>query len=199
MKPVRVVVADDHAVVRAGIVHIFGTDEGFTVVGEAATADEALDLVVRHQPDVVVLDVSMPGGAGISIIPDIRLKAPETRILMLSMYDNPEYVAESERAGADGYVLKDLAATALRTAVSAVLKGERSFPARGALPDHLTARERQVISRVARGLTTKEIAADLEISPRTVETYRENISRKVGIGTVAGLTRYVIENRITSD
>ncbi|MGK2961172.1 MAG: response regulator [Gemmatimonadaceae bacterium] len=199
MKPVKVVVADDHAVVRAGIVHIFGTGEGYAVVGEASTADDALALVIKHRPDVVVLDVSMPGRSGISLIPEIRRYTPATKILMLSMYDNPEYVAESERAGADGYVLKDLAATALRTAAAAVLRGERAFPAPGSAPDNLTPRERQVISRIARGLTTKEIAAELEIGPRTVDTYRENIARKVGISTVAGLTRYVIEHRITAE
>ncbi len=198
-KPVNVVVADDHAVVRAGIVHIFGTGEGYVVVGEASTADDALALVIRHRPDVVVLDVSMPGRSGLSIIPEIRRHSPATKILMLSMYDNPEYIAGSEQAGADGYVLKDLAATALLTAAGAVLRGERAFPAPGSAPDNLTLRERQVISRIARGLTTKEIAAELEISPRTVDTYRENIARKVGISTVAGLTRYVIEHRITAD
>lgn len=198
-KTVRVVVADDHAVVRAGIVHIFGTGEGYLVIGEASTADDALALVIRHRPDVVVLDVSMPGRSGLSLIPDIRRYSPRTKILMLSMYDNPEYIAESDRAGADGYVLKDLAATALRTAVRAVLAGERAFPAPGSVADNLTPRERQVISRIARGLTTKEIAAELGISPRTVDTYRENIGRKVGIFTVAGLTRYVIEHRIAAD
>jgi len=197
--PVKVVIADDHAVVRAGIVHIFGTDDGYAVVGEASTAEEALSLVIRHRPDVVVLDVSMPGKSGLSVIPEIRRYSPATRILMLSMYDNPEYVAESERAGADGYVLKDLAATALRTAVSAVLAGERAFPAPGSSADNLTLRERQVIFRIARGSTTKEIAGELGISPRTVDTYRENIARKVGISTVAGLTRYVIEHRITAE
>lgn len=198
-KPVNVVVADDHAVVRAGIVHIFGTGEGYVVVGEASTADDALSLVIRHRPDVVVLDVSMPGRSGLSIIPEIRRYSPATKILMLSMYDNPEYIAGSEQAGADGYVLKDLAATALLKAARAVLSGERAFAPPGSAPDNLTLRERQVISRIARGLTTKEIAAELEIGPRTVDTYRENIARKVGISTVAGLTRYVIEHRITAD
>lgn len=198
-RPVTVVVADDHAVVRAGVVHIFGNDEGFEVVGEASSAAGALSLVIALRPDVLVLDVSMPGGQGMSVIREMRRVAPSTKVLVLSMYDNPEYIVESERAGADGYVLKDMAATDLRIAVVAVLKGDRAFPSPSAASLSLTSRERQVLARVARGYTNKEIATQLEISPRTVETYRENITRKTGIATVAGLTRYVIEHRISGE
>lgn len=198
-RPTTVVVADDHAVVRAGVVHIFADDGSFEVVGEAGTAAEALSLVMQRRPDVVVLDVSMPGGQGISVVPEIRRLAPGTKILVLSMYDNPEYIAESERSGAHGYVLKDMAATELRTAVESVLRGELAFPSGRPDSSSLTSRERQVLTRVARGLTNKEIGSELEISPRTVETYRENIVRKTGITTVAGLTRYVIEHRIAGD
>lgn len=199
---VTVVVADDHAVVRAGIVHIFGAADGFDVVGEADTAAAALAMVAALQPAVVVLDISMPDAPGTSVIPDIRRASPRTKVLVLSMYDDPEYIAESVRAGADGYVRKDTAATDLRNAVAAVLRGERSFPPfreREHKAVNLTARERQVLARVAAGRMTKEIAAELAISPRTVETYRENIARKIGIATVAGLTRYAIEHRISGE
>jgi DNA-binding NarL/FixJ family response regulator len=213
----RVLVADDHAVVRTGLRHILEATAGITVVAEAGDAESALRLAREHRPDVVVLDVSMPGPSGISVIPAIRRDVPDARVLVLSMYDDPEYVDESRRAGAHGYVLKDTATVELRAAVAAVLAGDRYFftpPApRAAAPERtlhdatsadaseaplpLTTREQQVLVRVAAGATSKQIAAALGVSPRTVETHRESIARKLGISSVAGLTRYVIEHRLS--
>lgn len=208
---IRVVVADDHSVVREGIRHILESDPEFNVVAEAANGAEAIRTVREHRPDVAVLDVSMPGGTGLEVAAKLRAESPETRLLFLSMYDNPEYVLEAVRSGASGYLLKDTAATELRSAVRAVHQGEAYFsPAvarrlsdavRGEMEQvhrksalaSLTGRERDVLIGIAKGLTNKEIAAELGISHRTVETHRESLMRKLGIRTVAGLTRLALE------
>ena len=218
---IRVLVVDDHAVVREGIRHILEGEPGFLVVGEAGNGADALRLAAEHRPDVVVLDVSMPGESGLRVAPKIRDAAPESRVLIMSMHDNAEYVREGVRAGASGYLLKDSAAAELRLAVRAVHAGGSYFstpaalglsgaePSRAEAPsaaatrvdpagaaatlELLTAREREVLDGIARGLTNKEIAAELGISHRTVETHRESLMRKLGIRTVAGLTRFVLD------
>ncbi len=236
--PIRVLVCDDHAVVREGIRHVLAGEPGFEVVAEAANGEQALALAAEHRPDVVVLDVTMPGESGLRVAPKLRAAVPGTRVLILSMHDNAEYVREGVRAGASGYLLKDSAAAELRLAVRAVHAGGSYFstpaalgltgaapapaaadpaagptapsphaeapnaaaphapggPAPGAPPlGVLTARERDVLDGIARGATNKEIAAELGISHRTVETHRESLMRKLGIRTVAGLTRYVLD------
>jgi DNA-binding NarL/FixJ family response regulator len=197
--PIRVLVADDHAVVREGIRSVLQGEAGFTLVGEATTAAEAVRLVGDLQPDVAVLDVTMPGGSGLEATARIRQQFPDTRVLILSMHDNPEYTKESVRAGAHGYLLKDSAAAELRQAIRTVSDGETYFaadpgpaPADAALQP-LTMRERDVLAGVALGRTNKEIAATLGISPRTVETHRESLMRKTGVRTVAGLTRLAMD------
>jgi DNA-binding NarL/FixJ family response regulator len=208
--PIRVLVADDHTIVRSGIRHVLESEPGFTVVAEASTGGEALELASSLHPDVVVLDISMPGDSGLRVAAELRRRVPETHVLILSMHDNTEYVLESLRAGAHGYLLKDTAATELRDAIRAVRRGESFFsPAiagrlsavvrgdaaessAGAL-GQLTARERQVLVGVAQGHTNREIATQLGISHRTVETHRESLMRKLGVRTVAGLTRLALE------
>jgi DNA-binding NarL/FixJ family response regulator len=208
--PIRVLVADDHAIVRTGIRHVLESEPGFTVVAEAGTGEEALELAATLVPDVVVLDISMPGESGVRIAAELRRRLPETQVVILSMHDNTEYVLESLRAGVHGYLLKDTAATELRDAIRAVRRGESFFspPIAGrlsavvrgdaeALPagglSQLTARERQVLVGVAQGHTNREIAVQLGISHRTVETHRESLMRKLGVRTVAGLTRLALE------
>lgn len=208
---IRVLIADDHAVVREGIQSVLHAGEGFTVVGAAGTGDEALALALQHQPDVVVLDISMPGKTGLDVAAEIRQALPDTRVLMLSIHDHPEYVMESVRAGADGYLRKDAAPGELREAVRAVHRGASFFSprvarqlgegtravaerdARRARLESLSAREREVLQGIVSGETNKEIAARLGISPRTVETHRESVMRKLEIRTVAGLTRFAVE------
>jgi two-component system nitrate/nitrite response regulator NarL len=213
--PISVLVADDHAIVRTGIRHVLEHalegEVGFAVVGEAATGEEALALAAELQPDVTVLDISMPGPSGLQVAAELRRRAPGTRVLILSMHDNTEYVLETVRAGAHGYLLKDTAATELRGAIRAIRRGESYFSPpiarrvsaalRGALTpqspgalDQLTAREREVLLGVARGSTNREIALELGIGHRTVETHRESLMRKLGIRTVAGLTRFALES-----
>lgn len=205
---IRVLVADDHAIVRTGIRHVLESEPGFTVVGEASNGVEALELVRSLRPDVAVLDISMPGASGLQVTQELLRLAPDTRVLILSMHDNTEYVLESVRAGAHGYILKDTAATELRGAIHAVRRGESYFSppiarrltavVRGVgveedLLGQLTARERQVLVGVAQGRTNREIALELGISHRTVETHRESLMKKLGIHTVAGLTRAALE------
>lgn len=214
---IRVLVADDHAVVREGIRHVLEREPGFEVVAEAANGSEVLQLAERHRPDVAVLDISMPGESGIQVAAQLRQRLPDTRILILSMYDNAEYVLESVRAGAHGYILKDTAATELRRAIRAVQNGEAflsppvasrlTAAVRGELEREartgdlgsLTAREREVLRGIVGGQTNKEIAAALGISHRTVETHRESLMRKLRIRTVAGLTRFALEAGLAGD
>jgi DNA-binding NarL/FixJ family response regulator len=212
--PIKVLVADDHTVVREGIRHVLDGEPGFIIVAEAATAAEAVRLAEAEKPDVVLLDITMPGESGLQAAVRMRKLVPETRILILSMHDNPEYVLESVRAGAHGYLLKDSAATELRQAIRAVHQGEEYFSApiahrlraavrgqAGELPgplDVLTGREREVLVGIALGRTNKEIASELGISHRTVETHRESLMRKLGIKTVAGLTKLALETGLVS-
>jgi DNA-binding NarL/FixJ family response regulator len=205
--PIRVLVADDHMIVRSGIRHVLESEADFEVVGEAATGSEAIALASDLKPDIVVLDISMPDCSGLEVAAQLR-GSTTTRVLILSMHNNAEYVLESVRAGAHGYLLKDTAATELRTAIRAVCRGESYFspPVAGRLTaavrgerevqqpglDQLTAREREVLIGIARGYTNKEIAAKLGISHRTVETHRESLMRKLQIRTIAELTRFAI-------
>lgn len=202
--------ADDHTIVRTGIRHVLEGEEGFEVVGEAADGSAALSLALELRPDVIVLDISMPQESGLEVAARLRSSASSSRVLILSMHDNAEYVLESVRAGAHGYLLKDTAATELRNAVRAVCRGESYFspPVASRLSaalrgehqthplDQLTGREREVLLGIARGRTNKEIAAELGISHRTVETHRESLMRKLQIRTVAELTRFAIATGI---
>lgn len=213
---VRVIIADDHAMVREGIKSVLER-EGFEVAGEAGSGTEVLPLAERTRPDVAVLDISMPGETGLQAAARLRQAMPEVRVLILSMYDNTEYVLESVRAGAHGYLLKDAAAQELAAAIRAVRDGEAYFsPAvaarlsaavRGDIEreqrrtslDLLTGREREVLVGIAKGLTNKEIASELGISHRTVETHRESLMKKLGIRTVAGLTKFSLEAGLVSE
>lgn len=216
-EPIRVLVADDHTVVREGIRHVLEREAGFQVVAEAANGADALARAEAVQPDVVVLDISMPGESGLQVTARLRRAVPEARVLILSMHDNPEYVREAVRSGAHGYLLKDSAATELREAVRTVHGGATFFSRpvaarmgaveRGELDREqtagalalLTGRERDVLLGVAQGRTNKEIAAELGISHRTVETHRESLMRKLRIRTVAGLTRFALEAGLVAD
>jgi two-component system nitrate/nitrite response regulator NarL len=208
---IRVLVADDHGVVREGIRHVLEGEPGFEVVAEAANAADAMKLAETLKPDVLVLDISMPGESGLALAARIRDHLPDIRVLILSMHDHPEYVLESVRAGAHGYLLKETAAAELCRAVRAVDDGEAFYSppvarrlsdaVRGELARErrtsdlgtLTHRERDVLQGIASGRTNKEIATGLGISHRTVETHRESLMRKLRIRTVAGLTRFALE------
>jgi two-component system nitrate/nitrite response regulator NarL len=197
-------------VVRQGIRGVLEEDPGLQVVAEAGTGGEVLERAARERPDVVLLDLTMPGATGLDVVRALRARVPDTRVLILSAHDDREYVLESVRAGAHGYLRKDSSPAEIRQAIRAVHGGDSFFSppvARhlaaavqqgggeevpGAL-EELTARERDVLVRVARGLTNREAAAELGISVRTVEAHRDSLMRKLRIHTVAGLTRFAME------
>lgn len=207
--PIRVLVVDDHSIVREGIRHVLGEDPRFDVVGEAASGREAVLAADILTPDVVVLDISMPGGSGLDAAGALAARHPELRILMLSVHDDAEYVIESVRAGAHGYARKDSTPAELREAIVRVHAGKGYFsPAlasrhaeahRGAVReapgarDVLTARELETLVHIAQGLTNREIGVVLGISTRTVEAHRDALMRKLEVRTVAGLTRLVLD------
>jgi RNA polymerase sigma factor (sigma-70 family) len=213
---IRVLVADDHAVVREGIRHVLSNAAGFEVVAEAVEASEVLRLAESHRPDVVVLDITMPGESGLEILPRLREILPGVRVLILSMHDHPQYVMEAAKVGADGYVLKNARPAELRQAVRSIHRGDSFFSPSVARQlgeglrqeaereervgrlESLTPRERDVLRQIADGYTNKEIAADLGISPRTVESYRESLMQKLRIRTIAGLTRFAMETGLVS-
>jgi len=209
--PIRVLIADDHTIVREGIRQVLDGTEGIQVVGEAGTGAEAIEQAAALVPDVAVLDVSMPGESGLEVAKQIKRTLPTTRVLMLSVYDNMEFVLEAVRAGADGYLLKDSSPAELRAAIQRVHGGESAFSAvaarqlsaalrqeeqnreRAERVASLTPRELDVLRHVVAGRTNKETASALGISHRTVETHRENILKKLGVRSVAELTRLAIE------
>ena len=212
-RPIRVLVADDHMIVRTGIRHVLEGQAEFEVVGEAASGEEALELTPRLKPDVVLLDISMPGPSGLQVTERLRAISPGTRVLILSMYDNAEYVLQSVRAGAHGYLLKDTAATELRDAVRTVCRGESYFspPVATRLTaavrgeeahsglEQLTGREREVLLGIARGQTNKEIAGELGISYRTVEVHRARIMDKTQARSFSELVRLALDTDFTSE
>ncbi len=216
--PIRVMIVDDHAVVREGLRAVLEADDGLAVAGEAGGVAEAVALAGRERPDVILLDITMPGGSGLEAVPRLRAVSDTSRILMLSVHDNVEYVLQAVRAGAHGYLRKDTTPAELRRAVRAVhggdaffspvaarhlssaLRGETAPPAAdaGGVSDLLTAREREVLVAVARGQTNKATAAALGISVRTVEAHRDSLMKKTGVRTVAGLTRLALDAGLLS-
>jgi DNA-binding NarL/FixJ family response regulator len=208
---IRVLVVDDHAVVREGIRHVLSEGAGFAVVGEAQSGTEAIASAAQLMPNVVVLDISMPGGSGLRAVGELIARMPEVRVLMLSVHEDIEYVHESIRAGAHGYLRKDSAPADLRAAVRALHEGKEYYSPdvarqlaeavrRGGRTSAnpplaasvLTPREQQILVQVAAGFTNREIGSELGISSRTVEAHRESLMTKLGVRTVAGLTRLAI-------
>ena len=206
MTGTRVLIVDDHAVVRSGLKLVLDADDGIEPVGEAGTARDAIFEARALKPDVILLDVVMPDQSGLDIIPTLLHENPDTKILMLSMQDDPRYVREAFAAGAHGYVLKEAADAELVTAVREVARGGRYVhPALGARMaaadaaaadaaehDPLSDREREVLRLLALGHTNQEIAQMLYISVRTAETHRAHIMQKLRLETRAELVRYAL-------
>lgn len=210
---VRVLLAEDHALLRAGVRMLLSTMREIEVVGETSSGLDVLSLVATRQPDVVLMDIVMPGMSGLDVISRMASDHPRVRVLVLSMYANEEYVLEALRAGASGYLLKDADAEELERAVLAVSRGEAFFsPAvsrqvlddyvrrtGGAIPQApLTPRQREILRRIAEGGSTREIAQALGLSVKTVETHRAQIMSRLDIHDVAGLVRYAIRVGLVS-
>jgi two-component system response regulator NreC len=201
--PIRIVLADDHGVVRSGLRMLLDNESGFEVVAEASDADGAARYVRGHHPNVLVLDLNMPGGSSLEAIPRIRAESPDTQIVVLTMQQEPAFARAALSAGALGYVLKEAADEELVEAVRRAAAGESylnprlgariaSEPAPGP-PDDLSEREVEVLRLIALGHTNSEIAAQLFLSVRTVETHRSHIQQKLRLSTRAELVGYALE------
>lgn len=210
---IRLVLADDHPLVRAGIRAELEKLSGVQVVGEAGDGREALELVKTHHPDVVFIDISMPGLNGLEAVSRITAEFPDMRVVILSMHENEEYVWRALKSGAVGYLLKKAATTELETALRRVMEGEiylsRDVSARlhkkspqPGLPgtqsplDKLTGRQREILQLIAEGQNTKEIAEILKLSPKTVEYHRLKLMETVNIHDIPGLVRFALRSGI---
>src|SRR5688572_700902 len=210
---IRVLVVDDHPIVRRGIAMCMASQERIQVVGEAADGREAMDKIRALKPDVVLMDIDMPQMNGMAATDLLRREQPSIKVIILSMYSNTDYVMRIIECGARGFVLKEAAPSELVQAIESVHAGQTHFSpdvARVALNQvvrgsgestplgRLTNREREVLVQIADGLSNKEIAHQLSIGVRTVETHRERIMRKLDIHSVAGLTRFAISQGMVS-
>ena len=204
---IKVLLVDDHPLVLEGIRAIIETFSHIEVVGATSSANEALAIAGRTEPDVVMMDINMPELNGLDAIELFKEQHPKARILMLSMHDSREYISTSVMYGASGYVLKDVSTSEIIAAIEAVAAGGTYFSSgvsdvlmrvEGARKrtGPLTTREQAVLLLVAEGKSSRDVARLLDISTRTVETHRKNIKKKLGIATTAGLTRYAIESGI---
>ena len=203
---IRVVIADDHAVVRRGLRQVLDAEEGFEVVAEAADLESARRYTRGHRPDVLVLDLNMPGGSSLEGIPEIRAECPDTQIVVLTMQNEPAYARHALGSGALGYVLKESAESELVEAIRRAAAGDTYLnPRLGArvaaepppgLPDGLSEREVEVLRMIALGHTNAEIAEQLFLSVRTVETHRAHIQQKLRLASRSELVRYALEHKL---
>ena len=209
--PSRVLLADDHAVLRSGLRLLLTSQNEFEVVGEASSGVETLSLAEQLQPDLILLDLSMPALGGLDALPTLRKLVPSARILILTMHDDPQYLRQALKHGASGYVLKKAADAELLSAMRSVLRGEvyvhpsmTRILLEDMLPesqsgdnedswDSLSEREQQVLKMVALGHTSAEIAEQLNLSAKTVETYRARGMEKLGLRTRAALVKFALQ------
>ncbi len=205
--PIRIVLVDDQELVRAGVRKVLEGEPGMVVVGEAGDGNALMKLLREVEADIIVLDLNMPGRDGFEALRDLNMADIAVKVLVLSLHDDSQYVARAVRDGAHGYLLKDSAVQELPLAVRTVMQGQPFYSprAQAALSealrngqrldpvDLLSPREQEVLKRVAGGLSSKEIGATLNISPRTVETHRASLMRKLDLHSVAELTRFAIE------
>jgi len=211
---IRILLVDDHAMIREGLRTLLESREGLSVVGEAADGREAVEATERLEPDVVVMDIWLPRLSGIAATKEILRQRPQTRVVIATQHERRSFVEDALRAGASGYVVKSGSCRELFEALDAVIAG-RTYIA-PAVTDHLvdaitrpgetaysglaalTCREREVLQRIAEGLGSKEIAADLHVSQRTVESHRANVMRKLNVHKVSGLVRMAIREGLVA-
>ncbi|WP_460145935.1 response regulator [Pseudomonas sp. S2_A02] len=204
--PIRVALVDDHSLVRDGIKSLLAVMAPLEVVGEAENGADAIEMVGRCQPDLLLVDISLKDINGLELTRLLRSQYPSLKVLVLSMYDNYEYVSESVRSGASGYVLKNAPSREIIAAIEAIASGGTFYSAEIAqrliadksTDNELTPRESQVLYKMAQGLNNKEMARELDISVRTVETHRLSIRRKLNIDKPAALVKYAIDHGIIS-
>jgi DNA-binding NarL/FixJ family response regulator len=212
VKPTRVLLADDHALVRAGIRALLERIEGVEVVGEAGDGLQTLELIKEHQPDVVLLDLTMPKLSGLEVLKETKAKFPSVRAIVLTVHKTEEYAVHALRSGAAGFLPKSAASTELENAIKAVVCGEDYLSpeissqaifkylrdaASGSLLQ-LTTRQREVLQMIAEGVSTKMIAQRLNLSAKTVETHRAQLMERLNIHDIAGLVRYAIKMGLIS-
>jgi two-component system, NarL family, nitrate/nitrite response regulator NarL len=202
MTPIRLMLVDDHPLVRDGLRARLEAAPGLRVVAEADSADAAVELAPRAAPDLVLMDIGLRGANGIEATRRLRALLPALRVVVLSMHDNAEYVREALRAGAGGYVLKDSPAEEIVEAIHAVMAGGQYLSAglaaasqRPSGDEGLTPREREVLALIAEGLSSRDIGERLAMGVRTVETHRTNLRRKLDLPSAAALVRYAVERR----
>jgi DNA-binding NarL/FixJ family response regulator len=209
---IRILIADDHALLRETLAQYLDSQPDMRVVAEAGTASATVEQAAVSDPHIILLDITMPGGSGISIIPELRQRAGGSRIVIMTMHDEPSYLRAAVAAGVEGYLVKSSPPTVLLEAVRAVKRGERfidesmkaylvAMPADDQGPDNapimrLSERERQVLIGLAQGLRYQTIAEQLGVSVKTVETYRSRLTAKLGFKTRADLMRFAIESGI---
>jgi DNA-binding NarL/FixJ family response regulator len=218
MRKIKILIADDHSVVREGLRTLLGRVTDFDVIGEAADGEEAVRVTCEKKPDVAIVDISMPKVNGIEAARQIRKGSPDTRVLIFTIHENEEYVYQIIASGANGYVLKDAGKNELVAAVRAIHSGGRffsprvsrliidEFARRSQAPrvpvttgkSVLTHRESEILQYIASGLTNAEIAQKLFLSVRTVNTHRTNLMHKLDVHNTAGLVRYAMENGIAN-
>lgn len=211
----KIVIADDHTLFREGIHRMLDAEQDFEVVGEAQNAGEAVNKVRELAPDVVLMDIAMPGPSSIDAVGQIRKINPDTKVLFLTMYDDQEYIVQCLKAEAAGYLLKDAPSTQLISAIREVIRGNL-YISPAALKkvtidyqgrakagaqmkttyDALTTREREVLKLLAEGLSTKEVAVKLSISAKTADVHKSNLMRKLNIHDRAELVKFAIRNKL---
>jgi len=212
--PLRIVLADDHRLVRAGVRALLEKIRLGEVIAEAGDGREALELVAAHQPDIVLLDIGMPNLNGLDAIDRIKKGSPETKVIILSMHANEEYVVRALRSGVSGYLIKDSAVDELERAIHRVVAGQTYLSKRISKPtiqaylantnriyaplDELTPRQREVLQLIGEGKNTKEIAHLLRVSIKTVEAHRLRLMRRLGIHDLPGLVRFAIRTGLVS-
>lgn len=207
---IRVVLADDHPIVRQGLAHLLSSTSDIVVVGEARTSAEALDAGLHVPCDVLLLDLAMPGRGGLDVLRELHTLRPSLRVLVLSVYDERQIAVRALRAGAAGYFTKDAPGPALLEAIRRVHAGKRAVspelaeqmidqiesPGAASAHERLSNRELDVLRRLAEGRTVSEIGADLSLSVKTISTYRTRLIEKLGARTTGELIRYAIENKL---
>jgi DNA-binding NarL/FixJ family response regulator len=214
MSPIRILLADDHTLVLAGLRKLVESFADFTVVGEASDGLALIEQAQRLQPDLVVMDIAMPGLNGLEATARLAKALPRVKVLILSMHQSEEYVRQALRSGASAYLLKDAAPMELELGIRAVLRGETYLsPAvsRGVVSDYvqrlrddpaptnaLTPRQTEVLQLIAEGLSTKDIARRLDLSVKTVETHRTQLMKQLAIHEIAGLVRYAMRVGLVS-